>query len=85
MTAAQSLARKVRPSEVLLNMKPWRRLGLVIWDTWRMQTIGLYRIGNSRQLPTPDGDFLEAHKRSWGPTRSDMLPRWLALIGEELD
>ncbi|KAH8430880.1 uncharacterized protein LDX57_008544 [Aspergillus melleus] len=73
-----------------VNFKQWRRLGLVIWDAWRMHRIGLFE-GPPRRpdevIPTPDGGFLpvlprDPEERTRIP-RVDYPARWLTLIGEK--
>ncbi|KAI9036088.1 uncharacterized protein KD926_002465 [Aspergillus affinis] len=73
-----------------VNFKQWRRLGLVIWDAWRMHRIGLFE-GPPRNygevIPTPDGQSLaglprDPEERARVP-RVDYQSRWLALIGEK--
>ncbi|KAL4901478.1 hypothetical protein BDW74DRAFT_181768 [Aspergillus multicolor] len=78
-------------SNSFLAFKQWRRLGVPIWDEWRMYRIGLYE-GPPRRagevIPTPDGSCLpvlpdDPEERAKIP-RVDYLSSWLALIGEEL-
>lgn len=64
----------------LSHFRPWRRLGLVIWDSWRMCTVGLCYFpswGPGLDPPNPDGSVFEV-----GHEKPDYGPRWLALVGE---
>ncbi|KAL4876171.1 hypothetical protein BJY04DRAFT_231978 [Aspergillus karnatakaensis] len=78
-------------SNSFLAFKQWRRLGVPIWDEWRMYRIGLYE-GPPRRpdelIPNPDGTFLPVLPRDPDERARipivDHLSRWLALIGEEL-
>ncbi|KAL2797359.1 hypothetical protein BJX66DRAFT_91511 [Aspergillus keveii] len=63
-------------------MRPFRRLGITIWDKWRMHQVGLLCVYARGQVPTPDGGFIEAVPQD-GPPRVDwveMHGRWAALI-----
>ncbi|CDM28789.1 unnamed protein product [Penicillium roqueforti FM164] len=64
----------------LRHFRPWRRLGLVIWDSWRMYTVGLcyfpYR-GQGLDPPSLDGSIFEVKQR-----KPDFGPIWLALVGQ---
>ncbi|KAL2811730.1 hypothetical protein BDW59DRAFT_167960 [Aspergillus cavernicola] len=82
---ASGVSRQRQPTSYsLVNMKPWRRLGVIIWDIWRVYSLGLYDydISRTEPIPTPDGGILEALPREQIP-RIDSVSRWLALIGEE--
>ncbi|KAJ6023533.1 uncharacterized protein N7446_013898 [Penicillium canescens] len=68
------------PSLGLSHFRPWRRLGLVIWDSWRMCTVGLCYFpsrGPGLDPPNPDGSVPEV-----GHEKPDLGPRWLALVGQ---
>ena len=68
-----------KPTDILSYFKPWRRMGFVIWDSWRMYTVGLCHVKRTERMPTPDGEFLEAELP--GIKAPDKTPRWLALVG----
>ncbi|KAL4794839.1 hypothetical protein BDV19DRAFT_389741 [Aspergillus venezuelensis] len=68
-----------KPSDVLSYFKPWRRMSLVIWDSWRMYTVGRCHVSQKERTPTPDGGFLEPELP--GFKAPDMTPRRLALVG----
>ncbi|PLB44467.1 hypothetical protein P170DRAFT_480227 [Aspergillus steynii IBT 23096] len=70
--------------------KRWRRLGLVIWDAWRVYRLGLFE-GVPRRpgevIPTPEGGHLtvipdDPGEREQQLLRVNYVSRWLALIGE---
>ncbi|OJI97586.1 hypothetical protein ASPVEDRAFT_301060 [Aspergillus versicolor CBS 583.65] len=73
-------------SHSLVNLKPWRRLGVIIWDTWRIYSLGLCDFNRKQAMPTPDGRLLEATPRDRRALQQmpavDYVSRWLALIGE---
>ncbi|KAL4736249.1 hypothetical protein BDV11DRAFT_211348 [Aspergillus similis] len=78
-------------SNPFVAFKKWRRLGVTIWDGWRMYRVGLYD-GPPRRpgevIPNPDGTCLpvlpsDPHERARIPV-VDYMSRWLALIGEKL-
>ncbi|CEL11522.1 hypothetical protein ASPCAL14624 [Aspergillus calidoustus] len=63
-------------------IRPFRRLGVTIWDKWRIYQVGLLRVFSRGRVPTPDGGFIEAVPQD-GPPRVDwveMHGRWAALI-----
>ncbi|RDW64458.1 uncharacterized protein DSM5745_09869 [Aspergillus mulundensis] len=73
---------RLPPSHPLADFKPCRRLGVYIWDSWRMYRLGLCEgvRGSGGIVPTPDGD-------SYGPSTGepggvDYWARWVALIGK---
>lgn len=83
-STAVSIGRKPS-SHSLVNLKPWRRLGMIIWDDWRMYSLGLYELPRMKALPTPNGGLLEAPQtnlRGLHISSIDYVSRWLALIGE---
>ncbi|RDW81443.1 uncharacterized protein DSM5745_05000 [Aspergillus mulundensis] len=56
-----------RPSYTMADMKPWRRLGIALWDTWRMSGAGLSSLPSPNGVTAPNGvpdtdtdDFLMA-------------------------
>jgi hypothetical protein len=80
-----NLTRTVPACYSLTNMKPWRRLGWVIWDGWRIYSIGLSNVARKKKIPLPDGDFLEPEPRNPRDRKPgiDYVARWFAMIGEE--
>ncbi|KAL4908729.1 hypothetical protein BDW74DRAFT_145220 [Aspergillus multicolor] len=44
----------VRPSYTMADMKPWRRLGIALWDSWRMTTAGLFQCLSPGRVPVTD-------------------------------
>ena len=76
----QRVSRARCPSLGLSYFRPWRRLGLVIWDSWRMYTVGLCYFpsrGPGLDPPNPDGSVFEVRHE-----KPDLGRRWLALVGE---
>ncbi|KAL4759660.1 uncharacterized protein BDW70DRAFT_169282 [Aspergillus foveolatus] len=78
-------------SNPFVVFRQWRRLGVTIWDGWRMYRVGLYD-GPPRRagevIPNPDGTCLpvlpsDPDERARIPV-VDYMSRWLALIGEKL-
>lgn len=55
----------------LQDVRPYRRLGVFMWDKWRIYSAGLMDRSSTRDSPTPSGGFWE------------LQSRWLALIGKE--
>ncbi|KAJ5804628.1 uncharacterized protein N7518_000931 [Penicillium psychrosexuale] len=77
------VSRTDRRSLGLSHFRPWRRLGLVIWDSWRMYTVGLCyfpTMGPGHDPPNPDGSIFEV-----GHKKPDFGPIWLALVGQVPD
>ncbi|KAJ6191601.1 hypothetical protein N7519_001622 [Penicillium mononematosum] len=61
--------------------RPWRRLGIVIWDSWRMCTVGLFNFHFTNPWlypPNPDGSVREGEH-----VEPDLTASLLALVGEE--
>ncbi|KAL4962468.1 uncharacterized protein BDV14DRAFT_210621 [Aspergillus stella-maris] len=82
-TKATVMPNRPKGTDILSYFRPWRRMGLVIWDSWRMYTVGLCLLRGTERTPTPDGEFLEAGPPGIGGL--DMTSRWLALAREGLD
>lgn len=59
-----------------------RRLGLGLWDYWRMYSAGLMECPPGR-VPTPDGGFVEPSTWGQGSSSNPIIP-WLKLIGKEV-
>lgn len=81
---------RVPSSHSFVRLRQWRRLGLVIWNAWRVHRIGLFEgpLRKSGKVPTPDGGSLPAQptdeqERAQIPL-VDYASRWFALIGEKL-
>ncbi|BCS21106.1 uncharacterized protein APUU_21538S [Aspergillus puulaauensis] len=71
-----------KPSLGMTQFKSWCRLGLVIWDSWRMYTVRLCHFGprcDGPNLPNPDGTVQDPDEQE-----PDLVPRWLALVGERV-
>ncbi|KAL4802470.1 hypothetical protein BDV18DRAFT_154178 [Aspergillus unguis] len=89
-SGAVSREREV-PSSPFVAFKQWRRLGIAIWDGWRMYRLDLYD-GPPRRpgevMANPDGTFLPALPRDPDEMPDialvDYKSRWLALVGEKL-
>ncbi|KAL5335197.1 hypothetical protein BJX70DRAFT_401800 [Aspergillus crustosus] len=86
--ATSSVALEREPiSYALVDFRPWRRLGMPIWDEWRMYRLGLFNFPRSpgQVVPTPDGGILDVvprdpEERARVPL-VDYLGRLLALVG----
>ncbi|RDW72592.1 uncharacterized protein DSM5745_07764 [Aspergillus mulundensis] len=76
------------PNYDIWDMRPFRRLGVVIWDPWRMYLAGLSDWDVLEGIPTPDGgvveeeglESLEGYRQSL-MGEEEIQRRWLALIG----
>lgn len=66
----------------MMRMQPYRRLGVVFWDHWRMYRVGLYDASSSEPEITPDGDILPGCRE--GMEWPEIASRWLALVGKRL-
>ncbi|KAL2809890.1 hypothetical protein BJX63DRAFT_338796 [Aspergillus granulosus] len=81
------LTRNCSPaSYTLTKIKPWRRFGWAIWDSWRMYAAGLSgRIRYRRPIPTPDGSMLKGEPQNLKDREPavDYVARWFAMVGEE--
>ncbi|CAG7927895.1 unnamed protein product [Penicillium olsonii] len=67
------------------NISLYRLSGVLIWDTWRLFTCGLYYQTRQERLETPDGGFLEPepvfgfdNPRPW---EGSHIQKWLQLGG----
>ncbi|KAL4862679.1 hypothetical protein BDV12DRAFT_178490 [Aspergillus spectabilis] len=83
-----SLTRGWEPtSHAFIDFRPWRRLGIPIWDSWRMYKLGLFDMSRNggEVVPTPDGGILDVYPRD--PEERARVPlvdyhgRFLALVG----
>ncbi|KAL4867880.1 hypothetical protein BDV12DRAFT_170488 [Aspergillus spectabilis] len=86
--ASSSLTREREPiSQAFVDFRPWRRLGMPIWDEWRMYKLGLFNFprNGGEVIPTPDGGILDVYPRD--PEERARVPlvdypgRLLGLIG----
>ncbi|KAL4903619.1 hypothetical protein BDW74DRAFT_168808 [Aspergillus multicolor] len=69
-------------SQDLRQIRPFRRLGVTIWDKWWMYSVGLLQdTGQTKKyIQTPDGDIIE---QGVGQLSLYILcSRWLALVGK---
>lgn len=63
------------------QIRPFRRIGVMLWNRWRMYSVGLYSsISRGREVCTPDGDVVQADDFQLSPY--DVISRWLALVGK---
>ncbi|KAK2762135.1 hypothetical protein FQN54_001142 [Arachnomyces sp. PD_36] len=75
------LTRARPPVLEMIEIQPFRRMGVLLWDKWRMHSVGLMPITLLERIPTPDGGFVEDAPRG---NIEDFQSRWLALVGKEL-
>ncbi|KAJ5971922.1 uncharacterized protein N7479_001840 [Penicillium vulpinum] len=71
------------PDYTLLRIQPYRRLGVLLWDPWRMYSTGLMK-WNSREplIPAPDGDEdLVELVGVEDVTMQEWHSRWITLAG----
>ncbi|KAL4869552.1 hypothetical protein BDV12DRAFT_167588 [Aspergillus spectabilis] len=68
------ISRHRNPSRGMIRMRPFRRLGVVVWDAFRLCAVGLF---HGRSLPRDCG-LAGENDVSW----FEMAARWLALVGE---
>lgn len=65
--------------EDLRQIRPFRRIGVVLWNSWRMYSVGLLSSTfRGRTKCTPDGGFVDGNDFRLG--MYDISSRWLALI-----
>ncbi|KAL5338028.1 hypothetical protein BJX70DRAFT_367910 [Aspergillus crustosus] len=63
------------------DLRPFRLLGIVIWDNWRVYQIGLLEHKARQRTPTPDGGYIEGFSTGLVPTDLwEMIARWVALV-----
>ncbi|RDW64457.1 uncharacterized protein DSM5745_09868 [Aspergillus mulundensis] len=88
--ASSALSRGRRlVSPALVDFRPWRRLGMPIFDSWRMHLLRLFDFPRNPGdvVPTPDNGFLEVVPRD--PEAQARVPladytgRLLALVGAQ--
>ncbi|KAL5362251.1 hypothetical protein BJX96DRAFT_166525 [Aspergillus floccosus] len=64
---------------------PFRRLGVTIWDTWRIFFAGLLDNMFRKMeipIPTPEGDTISGENSEFDLSLWDISARWLALVGK---
>lgn len=66
----------------MMEMQPYRRVGVVLWDFWRVFSIGLMPNTRRETTPTPDGGFISPDPN--GETRQEWQSRWLAVVNKKL-
>lgn len=63
------------------QIQPFRRIGVLLWNKWRMYSVGLFTaIPRGTSVRTPDGDFVR--EEDFRLSMYDVFSRWLALIGK---
>lgn len=65
------------PNYTLLRIQLYRRLGVLVWDVWRMYSTGLMQWNNGEQTETPNGGLTDAQHVGLQEWHS----RWIALAG----
>ncbi|KAE8382210.1 hypothetical protein BDV26DRAFT_254082 [Aspergillus bertholletiae] len=70
-------------SAAMRDMRPFRRLGVLLWDTWRAFSVGLLKQPRREGIPTPDGGFLDSDD-SPGLSIQEDTSVWLAMVGKTL-
>ncbi|KAE8143614.1 hypothetical protein BDV38DRAFT_276697 [Aspergillus pseudotamarii] len=79
------LLRGIPSSAAMLDMRPFRRLGVLLWDTWRVFSVGLITKPRRGVIPTPDGGYLDSDSDN-SPllTIQEDASIWLAMVGKTL-
>ncbi|RAK97453.1 uncharacterized protein BO80DRAFT_428296 [Aspergillus ibericus CBS 121593] len=72
-----------RTATCMEDMRPYRRLGMCIWDAWRVYSAGLLSFRCVGMIPTPTGGFVEPSRPGLHNVRK-MQIRWAALIGKDV-
>ena len=63
--------------------RPFRRLGAILWNDWRMYSVGLHSsTSREKMIPTPDVGFVDGNAGNL--TIWDIIPRWLGLVCKPL-
>ncbi|OOF98883.1 hypothetical protein ASPCADRAFT_127475 [Aspergillus carbonarius ITEM 5010] len=76
-----NIVKAFRPADPAIQDMPlYRRLGVFIWDSWRLYSAGLEFI-TTGNTPAPNGGFVQS-KHIDQETIYDMHARWLALRGK---
>ncbi|KAK6810543.1 hypothetical protein RU639_013712 [Aspergillus parasiticus] len=80
---SKGFLRRIPGSAAMRDIRPFRRLGVLLWDKWRVFSVGLIKKPHRGVIPTPDGGFIDSD--------SDDSPRlsleedasiWLAMVGK---
>jgi hypothetical protein len=66
--------------EDLRQIRPFRRIGVVLWNSWRMYSAGLLSSTSRGSNCTPDGGFVDGN--DFRLSMYDISSRWLALVGK---
>ncbi|PIG88702.1 hypothetical protein AARAC_000586 [Aspergillus arachidicola] len=71
---------------VFRYIRPFRRLGVLLWDKWRIFSVGLIRKPHREDvIPTPDGGFLDSDSDdSLRVCLEEYTSTWLAMVGKTL-
>ncbi|OGM45295.1 hypothetical protein ABOM_006461 [Aspergillus bombycis] len=84
IVSGRMLLRRTPSSAAMLDVRPFRRLGLFLWDTWRVFSVGLINKPRRGDIPTPDGGFLlDSDDTPLLPLHEE-ASMWLALVGKTL-
>lgn len=67
----------------ITSFEPFRRLGICLWDKWRLYSAGLMSISERSRIITPDGECLDAGR--YGPTIMEGKFRWSTLVKSGLE
>lgn len=68
-----------RPSAAMEDISPYRRSGVLLWDSWRMYSIGLMPNSYRKGRPAPGGGFIEPDCEA--VTGEDVMPNWFEIAG----
>ncbi|KAL3472492.1 hypothetical protein BJX99DRAFT_272907 [Aspergillus californicus] len=80
------MRRQTPPNYALHEMRPFRQLGAIIWDPWRLYQVGLIDCNQREDVPTPEGGVIAGLGDGDFRRRVDvreMQRRWVALVGKE--
>ncbi|KAB8256688.1 hypothetical protein BDV32DRAFT_153083 [Aspergillus pseudonomiae] len=80
---SRQLLRRNPSSAAMRDIRPFRRLGVLLWDTWRVFSVGLQRRPCREGIPTPDGGFLDSGNSPLLSVQENAA-MWLALVGKTL-
>ncbi|KAJ5976951.1 hypothetical protein N7501_000293 [Penicillium viridicatum] len=68
-----------RPSAIMEDISPYRRSGVLLWDSWRMYSIRLMPSSSREGRPAPGGGFIEPDCEA--ATGEDIMPNWFEIAG----
>lgn len=68
-----------RPCAAMEDISPYRRSGVLLWDSWRMYSIGLMPNSSRKGRPAPGGGFIEADCEA--VIGGDVMPNWFEIAG----